>query len=90
MIKHRTNHTTLPSAVAADMGNLASTSPWAHMTCNGNTSRAGVFNLLSSRANLHLSYNPVGRSHCELQNHHGYIYRGMGGSQGDIGEVTMT
>ena len=36
-------------------------------------SRAGVFNLLSLRANLHLSYNPAGRSHCRLENHHGYI-----------------
>ena len=35
--------------------------------------KPGVFNLLSSRANLHLSYNPAGRSHCRLQNHHGYI-----------------
>ena len=45
--------------------------------------RTGIFNLLSSRANLHLSYNPAGRSHCRLQNHHGYIkqhHRGMGGS----------
>ena len=53
----------------------------------------GVFNLLSSRANLHLSYNPAGRSHCRLQNHHGYIkhhHRGMGGSPGDVGEVPMT
>ena len=33
-----------------------------------------VFNLLSSRANLHLSYNPAGRSHCRLQNHHAYIF----------------
>ena len=43
----------------------------------------GIFNLLSSRANLHISYNPAGRSHCRLQNHHGYIkhhQRGMGGS----------
>ena len=42
---------------------------------------SGVFNLLSSRANLHLSYNPAGRSHCRLQNQHGYIkhhHRGMG------------
>ena len=42
--------------------------------------RTGVSNLLSSRANLHLSYNPAGRSHCRLQNHHGYInhhHRGM-------------
>ena len=56
-------------------------------------SRAGVSNLLSSRANLHLSYNPGGRSHCRFQNHHGYIrhyHRGMGGSPGDIGEVPMT
>ena len=30
-------------------------------------------NLLSFRANLHLSYNPAGRSHCRLLNHHGYI-----------------
>ena len=55
--------------------------------------RAGVFNLLSSRANLHLSYNPAGRSHCRLQNHPGYIKhhdRGMGGSPGDVGEVPMT
>ena len=52
----------------------------------------GVFNLLSSRANLHLSYNRGGRSHCRLQNHHGYIkhHRGMGGSPGDVGEVPMT
>ena len=56
-------------------------------------SRAGVFNLLSSRANLHLSYNPAGRIHCRLQNHYGYIkhhHRGMGGSSGDVGEVPMT
>ena len=54
--------------------------------------RTGVFNLLSSRANLHLSYNPAGRSHCGLQNHHGYIKhhnRGMGSSSGDVGEVPM-
>ena len=54
---------------------------------------SGVFNLLSSRANLHLSYNPSGRSHCKLQNHHGYIkyhHRGMGDSPGDVGEVPMT
>ena len=48
-------------------------------------STTGVFNLLSSRANLHLSYNPAGRSHCRLQNHHVYRYikphhRGMGGT----------
>ena len=56
-------------------------------------SRAGVFNLLSSRANLHHSYNAAGRSHCRLQNHHGYIkhhHMGMGGSPGDVGEVPMT
>ena len=55
-------------------------------------SRTGVFNLLSSRANLHLPDNPAGRSHCRLQNHHGYIkhhHRGMGGSPGDVGEVPM-
>ena len=54
---------------------------------------AEVHNLLSSRANLHLSYNPAGRTHCKLQNHHGYIkhhLRGIGGSPGDIGEVPMT
>ena len=54
--------------------------------------RAEVFNLLSSRANLHLSYNPAGRIHCRLQNNRGYIkhhHRGMGGSPGDIGEVPM-
>ena len=53
-------------------------------------SRTGVFNLLSSRANLHLSY-PAGRSHCRLQNHHGYIkhHRDMGGSQGVVREVPM-
>ena len=53
----------------------------------------GVFNLLSSRVNLHLSYNPVGRSRCRLQNHPGYIkhhHRGMGGLPGDIHEVPMT
>ena len=36
-------------------------------------SRAGVFNLLSSRTNLHLSCNPAGRSHCRLQNHHEHL-----------------
>ena len=53
--------------------------------------RTEVFNLLSSRANLHLSYNPAGLSHCRLQNHHGYInhhHRGMDGSPGDVGEAT--
>ena len=50
--------------------------------------KTGVSTLLSSRANLHLSYNPVGRSHCRLQNHHGYHHRGMGGSPGDVGEAT--
>ena len=47
----------------------------------------------SSRANLHLSYNPAGRSHCRLQNRHGHIkhhHRGMGSLPGDIGEVPMT
>ena len=55
--------------------------------------RSGVFNRLSSRANLHVSYNPAGRSHSRLQNHHGYIkhhHRGVEGSLGDIGEVSMT
>ena len=54
---------------------------------------SGVFNLLSSRTNLHLSYNPAGRSHCRLQNLHGYIkyhHRGMGGSPCNVGEVPMT
>ena len=35
----------------------------------------------------------MGRSHCRLQNHHGYIkhhHRGMGGSPGDVAEVSMT
>ena len=56
-------------------------------------SDAGVFNLLRSRASLHLSYNPAGRSHCRLQIHHGYInhhLRGVGGSPADVGEVSMT
>ena len=54
--------------------------------------RAGVFNLLSSRANLRLSYNPASRIRCRLQNHHGYMkhhHRGMGGLPGDLGEVPM-
>ena len=54
--------------------------------------RTGVFNLLSSRANSHLSYNPAGRSHCRLQNHHEHIkhyHRGMGGSPGDVDEVPI-
>ena len=53
---------------------------------------AGVFNLLSSRANLHLSYNPAGRSHCRLQNHEHikHHHRGMCGSPSDVGEVPMT
>ena len=54
--------------------------------------KPGVFNLLSSRANLHLSYNPAGRSHCRFNNHHGYLkhhHMGMGGSLGDVGEVPM-
>ena len=53
-------------------------------------SKTGVFNLLSSRANLHFSHNPAGCSHCRLQNDHEYIkhhHRGMGGSPGDVGEV---
>ena len=66
----------------------------AHCVRSNNvTPRPGVFNLLSSRANLHLSYNPAGCSHCRLQNHHGYIkhhHRGMGGSPGDAGEVPRT
>ena len=52
-----------------------------------------VFDLLSSRTNLHLSSNPACRNHWRLQNHHGYIkhhHRGMGGSPGDVGEVSMT
>ena len=56
-------------------------------------SRTGVFNLLSSRANLNLSYNPAGRSHCRLQNHCGYIkhhHRGMGSTPGDVDEVPIT
>ena len=56
-------------------------------------SRPGIFNLFSSRANLHLSYNPAGRSHCRLQNRHGYIkhhHRDMGDSPGDVDEVPMT
>ena len=64
-----------------------------YKTSNYACFKTGVFNLLSSRANLHLSYNPAGRSHCRLQNHHGYIkhlHRGMGGSPGDVGEVPMT
>ena len=55
--------------------------------------RSGLFNLLSSRTNLHLSYNPAGRSHCRLQNHHEHIkhhHRGMGGSPGDVREVPVT
>ena len=58
-----------------------------------NPFRTGVFNLLSSRANLHLSYNPAGRSHCRLQNDHEHIkhhHRGMGGSPDDKGEVLVT
>ena len=41
--------------------------------CSQFVPKAGVFNLLSSRANLHLSYDPAGRTNCRLQNHHGYI-----------------
>ena len=53
----------------------------------------GSSTFLSSRANLHLSYNPASHSHCKLQNHHGYIkhhHRGMDGSPGDVGELPMT
>ena len=52
----------------------------------------GVFNLLSSRANLHISCNPAGRSHCRLQNHEHvkHHHRGMCGSPGDVREVPMT
>ena len=56
-------------------------------------SKGGVFNLLSSRANLHISYNPVSLSHYRLQNHRVYIkhhHRGMGDSPVDVGEVPMT
>ena len=47
---------------------------------------------MSSRANLHLSCNPAGRSHCTSQNHEYFKHhhRGMGGSPGDVGEVHMT
>ena len=64
---------------------------WTKRVESGHASTPGVFNLLSSRANLHLSYNPAGRSHSRLQNHHGYIkyhHRSMGGSPGDVGEVS--
>ena len=57
------------------------------------TPKTGIFNLLSSRVNLNLSYYPAGRRHCRLQNHNGYSkhnHRGMGGSPGDVGEVPMT
>ena len=65
--------------------------PWLMFRFAAISSIAGVFNLLSSRANLHLSYNPAGRSHCSVQYHHGHIkhHRGMGGSPGDVGEVPM-
>ena len=62
-------------------------------TSLGEGAIAGVFNLSSSRANLHLSYNPAGRSRYRLQNLHGYIkhnYWGIGGSPGDVGEVPMS
>ena len=55
--------------------------------------KSGVFNLLTSRDNFHLPYNPAGCSHCRLQNHHGHIkhhHTSMGGSPGDVGEVPMT
>ena len=55
-------------------------------------SKPGVFSRSTLRVNLQLSYNPAGRSHYRLQNHHGYIikhhHRGMGGSPGDVGEAT--
>ena len=56
------------------------------------SSKQGVFNLLSSRANFHVSHNPAGRSHSRLQNHHEHKHhhRGVGGSPGDVGEVCMT
>ena len=41
--------------------------------CGRPVRTSGVFNLYSSRANLHISYNPAGRIHCRLQNQHGYI-----------------
>ena len=66
---------------------------WRMLLLHGHMLKPGVFNLLSSRANLHLSYNPAGRSHFRLQNHHGCIkhdHRGMGGSPGDVDEVPMT
>ena len=54
-------------------------------------SNTGVFNLLSSRANLHHSCNPAGRSHCRLLNHEHikHHHRGMCGSPGDVHEVPM-
>ena len=36
----------------------------------------GVFNLFRSKANLGLSYNPAGRSHCRLQNYHSLLIIG--------------
>ena len=47
-------------------------------------SKPGVFNFLSSRANLHLSCNPAGRSHCTSQNHEHMRLAG------DVGEVPLT
>ena len=55
-------------------------------------STSGVFNLLNSRANLHLSHHSADHSHCRLQNYHGYIkhhHRGMGSSPGDVSEVPL-
>ena len=59
---------------------------------NLNTIYQGSSTFFRLRANIHLSYNQVGRSHCRLQNHHGNIehhHRGMGSSPGDVGEVYM-
>ena len=66
---------------------------WPHHSPDFNPIGQGSSTFWSSRANLHLSYNPAGRSHCRLQNHHEHIkhhYRGMGGSLGDVGEVSVT
>ena len=48
---------------------------------------------MSSRANLHLLYNPAGRRHCRLQNHRRYIkhhHSGMGGSPSDAGGASFS
>ena len=39
----------------------------AHMVSITLFLKPGVFNVLSSRANLHLSYNPAGRSHADYK-----------------------